>query len=117
MSIERIPTGIEQTIVAMASGVQMAAGSDVALYVDPERTHIGADGVIRFLPVIAIELAGGYVQIPGRYRDDFSAYFGALLTVAELRAEEINRELGLEPDDALELIGTSMDRSLARARR
>jgi hypothetical protein len=41
-------------------------------------------------------------------RDAVSQHFGALLPVAELRAEVINRAYGLDPVAALELIDRSM---------
>jgi 20S proteasome alpha/beta subunit len=102
---------ITDHILGAMAGVASATASVVALYVDEAMLHTSLDdGVTRLLPVIAVE-AGGYVRFTPSLADEVAQHFGALLPVAEIRVEEINRAYGLEPDDAFELVELSMQRS------
>jgi len=101
---------IQDLIVGVMAAVAQHTGCAVALYVQDEMTCTGADGVVRFLPVIAVE-RGGYDPIPDSQREQVSQHFGSLLAVAELRVEQINRMCGLEPGDALALVDRSMQAS------
>jgi hypothetical protein len=98
---------ITDVIIGMMAGVASATGSGVALCVLDTDVHTGPDGVARLLPMVAVA-TGGYARIPDELRDAVSQHFGALLPVAELRAEVVNRAYGLDPVAALELIDRSM---------
>lgn len=99
---------IKERILGAMAGVASATASDVALYVDPAMLRTGLDGVARLLPVIAVA-GGGYARFTG-LDDEAAEHFGALLAVAEIRVEQLNREYGLEPDDAAAIIAASFER-------
>lgn len=95
-------------VLGTMAAVRQRVGCDVALYLDDEMLHIAADGVTRYLPVVAVA-RGGYDPIDETLRDVVSQHFGGLLTIAELRVEEMNRSFGLEPDDAAAVIERSFE--------
>lgn len=94
--------------LGIMAAVRQRVGCKVALYVQEDMHHTAEDGVRRYLPVVAVK-GGGYDPIPADWRDQVSRHFGGLLPVAELRVEQINREFGLEPDDAAEVVRSSFN--------
>jgi hypothetical protein len=99
----------EMVLVGMGFARDNNGGADVALYLDDRMLHECADGVSRFLPVIAVDEAGGYATFPDELAGTIAMHFGAMEPVAQMRVDAINALLGLSHDDALELVGRSMD--------
>jgi hypothetical protein len=99
-------------IVGAALAIQAEHETDVALYLktDPifQMTYV-VEGEECWLPVIACA-NGGYAEFPMPLRYTVALFFGPDEEEAELLVKEVNKELGLGPDGARDVVERSFGR-------
>jgi hypothetical protein len=99
---------IKSIVKASMSGASTnSGGRAVVLYLDPDMIHRTGDRRC-LLPVLAIEGLAEYAEFLPRYCDMIAGWFGEDEEQAQLKVDEVNHEIGFDPQAAIDLVGASM---------